>query len=122
MASFSGFYRAVHGHTPFPWQERLAEKVLHGEWPGTIAIPTGCGKTSVIDIAVFALAAQAGFPARERTAPISADSYLFRSRPAAGGGRCFPAREKDCSGTSLAKLRRRGIINWTKLSSHEPWG
>jgi len=70
MASFSGFYRAVHGHTPFPWQERLAEKAFSGDWPDTIAIPTGCGKTSVIDIAVFALAAQAGLPTRERNAPL----------------------------------------------------
>jgi CRISPR-associated endonuclease/helicase Cas3 len=70
MASFSGFYRAVHGRPPFPWQERLAEQVLKGKWPDTIAVPTGCGKTSVIDIAVFSLAGQAGLPARARTAPI----------------------------------------------------
>ena len=69
---FAKFYTAVHGRDrePFPWQERLAGQVLGGEWPSTIAVPTGCGKTSVIDIAVFALAAQAGLPARERTAPL----------------------------------------------------
>ena len=69
---FAKFYEAVNGpdREPFPWQERLAAQVLAGEWPGTIAVPTGCGKTSVIDIAVFALAAQAGWPARERTAPL----------------------------------------------------
>ena len=65
---FSEFYEAVHGRSPFPWQERLAARALAGEWPETIAVPTGCGKTSVIDVAVFALAAQAGMPARERTA------------------------------------------------------
>jgi CRISPR-associated endonuclease/helicase Cas3 len=65
---FAQFYEAVHGRTPFPWQERLAAKALAGEWPGTIAVPTGCGKTSVIDVAVFALAAQADRPAGERTA------------------------------------------------------
>src|SRR5262249_33777863 len=31
-------------------------------------IPTGCGKTSVIDVAVFALAAQAELPASKRAA------------------------------------------------------
>jgi CRISPR-associated endonuclease/helicase Cas3 len=69
-ADFPKFYEAVHGRDrePFPWQERLAAQVLAGEWPGTIAVPTGCGKTSVVDIAVFALATQAGLPARQRTA------------------------------------------------------
>jgi CRISPR-associated endonuclease/helicase Cas3 len=65
---FAQFYEAVHGRTPFPWQQRLAARALTGEWPGTIAVPTGCGKTSVIDAAVFALAAQAAMPARERRA------------------------------------------------------
>ena len=69
-ADFAKFYKAVHGpdREPFPWQERLAARVLAGEWPDTIAVPTGCGKTSVVDIAVFALAAQAGLPAQGRTA------------------------------------------------------
>jgi CRISPR-associated endonuclease/helicase Cas3 len=65
---FAQFYEAVNGHTPFPWQERLAAQALAGAWPETIAVPTGCGKTSVIDVAVFALAVQAGIPAGERTA------------------------------------------------------
>ena len=67
---FARFYKAVHDREPFPWQERLAAQVLAGEWPDTITVPTGCGKTSVTDIAVFALAAQAGLPTRERTAPL----------------------------------------------------
>ncbi len=67
---FARFYEAVHGpgRKPFPWQDRLAALALDGHWPDTIAVPTGCGKTSVIDVAVFALAAQAGMLARERTA------------------------------------------------------
>ncbi len=65
---FAQFYEAVHGRPPFPWQERLAALALAGDWPATIAVPTGCGKTSVIDVAVFVLAAQAGIPAMQRTA------------------------------------------------------
>src|SRR5690606_37413702 len=38
-------------------------------WPGEIGVPTGLGKTTTIDIAVWALAHQAERPARERTAP-----------------------------------------------------
>lgn len=66
---FAEFYRAVHGNDPFAWQQALAERVLHGDgWPEGIDVPTGLGKTSVIDVAVFALAAQAG-DGPLRTAP-----------------------------------------------------
>jgi CRISPR-associated endonuclease/helicase Cas3 len=71
VIDFAGFYRSAHkGRDPFPWQNRLAAQVLASGWPATIDVPTGCGKTSVIDVAVFALAAQAGLSGRERTAPL----------------------------------------------------
>jgi len=55
--AFAHFYEEVHGHAPFPWQERLAVRVLRdGEWPEVLDLPTGVGKTSAIDIALFALA------------------------------------------------------------------
>ncbi|WP_419163796.1 type I-U CRISPR-associated helicase/endonuclease Cas3 [Candidatus Palauibacter sp.] len=55
---FRPFFRDVHGCEPFPWQERLASRVLAEGWPTIIDLPTGTGKTAVLDIAVFALAAQ----------------------------------------------------------------
>src|SRR5215831_5783670 len=67
---FKDFYSAIHGREPFPWQKRLAREVVEDGWTKTIAIPTGCGKTSTIDIAVYALAMQADRPALERTAPL----------------------------------------------------
>lgn len=59
---FTEFYKAANGKTddpdfgPFPWQERLAQRVSAGEWPQVIALPTAAGKTTCIDIAVYALA------------------------------------------------------------------
>ena len=68
--NFVEFYRAVHGYPPFPWQQRLLSRVLAGDWPDTLALPTASGKTSVIDIAVFSLAAQAHLPLHQRRAPL----------------------------------------------------
>ena len=62
--TFADFYRAVRGYDPFPWQERLAASALAGNWPSSIALPTAAGKTSLIDIAVYALAMGAPGAAR----------------------------------------------------------
>lgn len=53
---FSAYFRDVHGYSPFPWQQRLTDQVLSAGWPATIDLPTGTGKTAVLDTAVFALA------------------------------------------------------------------
>lgn len=61
-ADFPAYFEAVHGYEPFPWQTRLMRCVLDGgsdgHWPDVLAVPTGCGKTSTLDVALFALAVQ----------------------------------------------------------------
>ncbi|ADU51053.1 CRISPR-associated helicase Cas3, Anaes-subtype [Thermaerobacter marianensis DSM 12885] len=64
---FGPFFQEVTGHAPYPWQERLVAQILTEGWPDAIEIPTGCGKTAVVEIAVFTLAAQAGRSPWERT-------------------------------------------------------
>lgn len=64
-ADFAGFFRAVHGHEPFPWQERLVRRLAAEDtWPDVLALPTGSGKTAAIDAAVFHLALRADEPER----------------------------------------------------------
>jgi CRISPR-associated endonuclease/helicase Cas3 len=63
-------FRAVWGKEPYPWQRRLAQQVCReGRWPDAVGVPTGAGKTASLDIAVYALAADADCPPPERRAP-----------------------------------------------------
>ena len=58
---FTPFYLQVHGDPPFPWQSDLARRVLaERAWPQLIDVPTGLGKTALLDIAVFVAAATSG--------------------------------------------------------------
>lgn len=58
--SFAQFFEACRGLPPYPWQSRLAQQVLANRcWPDALALPTGSGKTSAIDIALYALAVAA---------------------------------------------------------------
>lgn len=57
---FPPFYREIYGVDPFPWQADLVDRVLgEGVWPDLVDVPTGLGKTALIDIAVFVAAATA---------------------------------------------------------------
>jgi CRISPR-associated endonuclease/helicase Cas3 len=65
---FGTYFRAVHGCDPFPWQQRLVDQVARSRWPAVLDLPTGSGKTAALDVALFALAIEAGGEAR--TAPL----------------------------------------------------
>ena len=73
---FAVFFEALHGHKPFRWQTRLAAQACDGAWPRHIKLPTSSGKTSCIDIAIFALAHQASRRDRNGT-PIDAARRIF---------------------------------------------
>lgn len=67
VEDFSEFHAAVHGKPPFAWQERLLRLVdAERTWPKLLDLPTGTGKTTCIDIALFALALDAARPPEQR--------------------------------------------------------
>ena len=69
---FDAFHQAVHGEDrpPFDWQRRLLRQVVaERKWPRVLDLPTGSGKTTCIDIAVFALALDAASAPDERWCP-----------------------------------------------------
>lgn len=70
LPPFAEVFRAVNGFSPYPWQDRLCRKVVsEGRWPDTIGVPTGTGKTATLDIALYALASDAGRPPGTIRAP-----------------------------------------------------
>lgn len=76
MIAFDAFLREVRGHGAYPWQARLAT-LLAGEDPSedvpaplSVVVPTGSGKTAVVDALVWALAAQAERSPAARTAGV----------------------------------------------------
>ena len=66
-AVFSDFFQEVNGYPPFPWQVDLVKQILtEHTWPQLIDVPTGMGKTALLDIAVFVAAATSTEDGTER--------------------------------------------------------
>ena len=61
---FDPDFKALTGHTPFPWQRRLFKLLSSGELPLAVDVPTGLGKTSVMAIWLLARANGASLPRR----------------------------------------------------------
>lgn len=70
-SNFGAFHAAVHGgKQAFAWQQRLLEQIVRDKrWPRVLDLPTGAGKTTCIDIALFALALDADDEAKDRWCP-----------------------------------------------------
>jgi CRISPR-associated endonuclease/helicase Cas3 len=140
-ADFPTYFDALWGYSPFPWQAMLAGRVATGEWPQALDLPTASGKTACLDIAIYALAAQATQPLAARTAPrriwfvvdrrIVVDEAFERARTIAeklARAQAGPLKEiadrlRSLSGTErpLAVARLRGAVlkddGWARIPS-----
>ncbi|MCG5508433.1 hypothetical protein [Ectothiorhodospira variabilis] len=52
---FGGAFRAMLGEQPYPWQFRLFQRLVEGQPPEHLAIPSGCGKSAVPVIWILAV-------------------------------------------------------------------
>ncbi len=61
VEEFGDFYRELHDRRrPFPWQRDLVDEIVRRKaWPSLVDVPTGLGKTTLLDIAVFLCALDA---------------------------------------------------------------
>ena len=52
---FTKFFEIMHGFKPYPYQYRLMESFIKGNYPKTLSIPTGLGKSYIVTIFIFTL-------------------------------------------------------------------
>lgn len=97
---FDEFFEDVSGFPPFPWQRRLHQEVMGGTWPELMDLPTGVGKTSVLLIALFALASEPDTHQRRialvvdrRIIVDQVDEFARAVQLALGAGRTAATRE-----------------------------
>jgi len=105
---FAEFHAAVHGKPPFSWQKRLLHAVDTARaWPKVLDLPTGSGKTTCIDVALFALALDASRPSAERWCARRIAMVVDRRivvDQAAERGRLLLRRLTEATGGALAEV------------------
>ncbi|SHE25633.1 type I-G CRISPR-associated helicase/endonuclease Cas3g [Actinomyces glycerinitolerans] len=109
---FAKFMREVHGHDPFPWQSAVVEQAVEqGTWPAVVDVPTGLGKTSMLDVAVFLLALSAGGDAPaglgRRRIFLVVDRRIVVDQAEAHGRHVADALEKATEGEVRFEVARR---------------
>jgi CRISPR-associated endonuclease/helicase Cas3 len=128
-ADFAGFFAAVNdGRTPFRWQERLLDTILAtGRWPDQIAAPTGAGKTSAIDVHVFAVAlTAAGSPRLPRRLVMAVDRRVLvddqYERARALSAALTMARRHRSDDVVAEAAWRLAALRWPSREEGRAWG
>jgi CRISPR-associated endonuclease/helicase Cas3 len=135
-ADFRRFFKEVHGFTPFPWQEELVTRVLDRGWPDLIDVPTGLGKTAVLDAAVFLSALRSKHARRRVFLVVDRRLIVDQAHDEArkiqralenpppdsvcACVRAALARPGDDAASVLDVTRMRGGVNWSWLWIERP--
>lgn len=96
--NFGSAFKAMTGHSPFPWQRRLFQRLSTGNLPPAVDVPTGLGKTAVMAIWLLARATGAPLPRRlvyvvDRRAVVDqATDFAVRLREALSAETLKPVR------------------------------
>jgi len=122
---FESFHAAVHGREPFAWQSRLLRQlVTERAWPRTLDLPTGSGKTTCIDIALFALALDASAAPTERWCArriaMVVDRRIVVDQVAERGRKLLGALTSEDAGEVVCEVARR--LRSLSKSTDEPLG
>jgi CRISPR-associated endonuclease/helicase Cas3 len=101
---FPAVVQAIHRHPPFAWQRRLLREVVACGWPDTLAVPTGCGKTAALDVALFHVATAPPGSAPRRIV-MCVDRRVVVDQAYERATRIRDALDNAASGTLLASFR-----------------
>ncbi|WP_434595804.1 type I-G CRISPR-associated helicase/endonuclease Cas3g [Streptomyces sp. A5-4] len=140
LEDFPDFVYAVHGHRPFPWQKDYLDQVAEtGDWLD-LDVPTGLGKTSLIDIWLFLLAWQCA-TGQERSVPLRLffvvdrrlvvdqahehartvqDALASAPRESVTGRVAQALRTLSGESTALEAVRMRGGVDWASRWLRSP--
>ncbi|MGX5397190.1 type I-G CRISPR-associated helicase/endonuclease Cas3g [Streptomyces anulatus] len=140
LEEFADFVQEVRGHRPFPWQTAYMRRVAEGGVWSDLDIPTGLGKTSIIDIWCFLLAWQHA-TGPQQVVPVrlffvvdrrlivdqahesarALQRALQDSGPTTVTGRVARAlRDLGGSDTALESVRMRGGVDWSSRWLRSP--
>ncbi|MDG4766832.1 type I-U CRISPR-associated helicase/endonuclease Cas3 [Solwaraspora sp. WMMD406] len=136
-ADFAAFVAEAHaGREPFPWQQALLDRILaDGRWPDVIDVPTGLGKTTVLDVAVFVAALRPDLAPRRtffvvdrRLVVDEADEHATAIQAALTGTAAGPVcrevadrlRAVGDPGDVLTVARMRGGVTWDRIWLERP--
>jgi len=125
ISDFGAFHAAVHdGEQPFAWQQRLLEQVVGDKaWPRVLALPTGAGKTTCIDVALFALALDAGSGDDQRWCPrrivMVVDRRIVVDQAAERGRKLLGALMTSTDGVVIEVAKRLRLLT---RAGEEPLG
>lgn len=119
LPSFDEVFAAAYpGRSAFPWQRRLADAVLAHGWPELLDLPTGVGKTTALDVALYCLAAD---PARmPRRTVLVVDRRIVVDQ-GADHARELQRRMADATGGPLATIAARLRALWHGAADEPPF-